>query len=162
MSRLTDEDGVDGPFEKAMAKSIKADTRFKPSTQLVDLVQQLRGHLMELRSPKTKQTAGVVWDTERHERWLKVLDPESPLEQLRQALELLRAAGPQMLPLHENIINSSAINAIGAVIASIEADSKVDAAVAKANRGCSCDSPASSLHDVACSLYVGRAKAGAR
>lgn len=119
--------------DHSAAERAVAAVEKRPSTQLVDLVQQLRGHLMELKSPKTKQTAGVVWDTERHERWLKVLDPESPLEQLRQALELLRAAGPQMLPLHENIINSSAINAIGAVIASIEADSKVDAKVAVAN-----------------------------
>lgn len=119
--------------DHSAAERAVAAVEKRPSTQLVDLVQQLRGHLIELRSPKTKQTAGVVWDTERHERWLKALDPESPLEQLRQALGLLRAAGPQMLPLHENIINSSAINAIGAVIASIEADSKVDAKVAVAN-----------------------------
>lgn len=138
--------------DHSAAERAVAAVEKRPSTQLVDLVQQLRGHLMELRSPKTKQTAGVVWDIERHERWLSVLEAESvepsageaaaqilakatvddPVDQLLMARVLVTAASAQLHPVRKSIA-TTIITAIAAIVDGIDADAKLDQAVAKAN-----------------------------
>lgn len=103
------------------------------SSKLVDLVQQLRGHLMELKSPKTKKTTGIEWDISRHERWLGELDPSSHVVQLRQAGELLQVVAEKLDPVRRNLLRS----ALGQVLAVYDAElaeQHLDAQLDKANK----------------------------
>ena len=70
-------------------------------SSLGDLRGDLRAHLTALRTQK--QTSGVIWDIERHERWLRELDAlagppiasialNTPLAKLEVAAKLIREA----------------------------------------------------------------------
>lgn len=115
------------------------------AAQLVDLVQQLRANLKELK--RARQNSGVLWDTERTERWLKALEPspgeaaaqilakatvDDPVDQLLMARVLVTAASAQLHPVRKSIA-ATIITAIAAIVDGIDADAKLDQAVAKAN-----------------------------
>lgn len=104
------------------------------SAPLSDLVTELRGQLMDLRSPKTKQTSGVVWRASQLERWLKALeaDPATPLEQVQQAYALLNRAAAKLGGVHRAQLLTN-LNLLVALIPALKAESELDEKLAKAN-----------------------------
>lgn len=116
------------------------------AAKLVDLVTQLRANLRELK--RARQNSGVLWDTERTERWLKALEEptpgeaaaqilakatvDDPVDQLLMARVLVTAASAQLHPVRKSIA-ATIVTAIAAIVDGIDADAKLDQAVAKAN-----------------------------